>query len=242
MLHEKDWSGFSWNFLGGEAGGILRGNKEIEGLGSALGLCGNWSYLGYHIKTTAMFRVVIICFIGLPLFMQAQLPTGWYPAGSNWKNYSIDLRAKEGRKGGSGVRLECLRDTANGYGSLMQDFLPGDYLGKRIRVSAWAKTKEVEQWAGIWVQVVKETDEKPLCFDNMADRPISGATEWTLYELVVDVPWEAKLILIGGILNGPGILWIDDFSVEVVDRTTPTTGRGNNYFLPLARPTNLSLE
>jgi hypothetical protein len=189
-----------------------------------------------------MFRILIFCFVVLPFFVQAQLPTGWYPAGSNWKNYRIELKSKEGRKGSAGVRMECLKDTANGYGSLMQDFLPGDYLGKRVRIRAWAKTKEVEQWAGIWVQVAKETDEKPLCFDNMADRPISGNTDWKEYELVVDVPWEAKVILIGGILNGTGILWLDDFVVEVVDRTVPTTGRGNNYFLPLERPTNLSLD
>jgi len=189
-----------------------------------------------------MLRFALVCFVGLPVFIQAQLPAGWYPAGSNWKNYSIELKSKEGRKGGTGARLECLKDTVNGYGSLMQHFLPGEYLGKRIRISAWAKTKDVEQWAGIWVQVAKETDEKPLCFDNMADRPIVGITDWKMYELVVDVPWEAKVILIGGIINGVGTLWMDDFSIEVVDRNTPTTGRGNNYFLPLEQPTNLSLD
>jgi hypothetical protein len=207
-----------------------------------LGLRHNWAYLGFRKKSKFMFRSLFLCLFGSPLLLQAQLPTGWYPAGSNWKNYSIELKSKQGRSGGTGVRLECLKDTANGYGSLMQDFLPGAFLGKRIRISAWAKTKGVEQWAGIWVQVAKETDEKPLCFDNMADRPISGDTDWKLYELVVDVPWETKVILIGGILNGTGILWLDDFAVEVVDRATPTTGRGNNYFLPLERPTNLSLD
>lgn len=207
-----------------------------------LGLRCNWAYLGTEFNSKPMFRLLFLWVCGLPMFLQAQLPTGWYPAGSNWKNYSIELKTKEGRKNGSAVRLECIKDTTNGYGSLMQDFLPGAFLGKRIRISAWAKTKGVEQWAGIWVQVAKETDEKPLCFDNMADRPISGDTDWKWYELVVDVPWESKVILIGGILNGTGILWLDDFAVEVVDRATPTTGRGNNYFLPLERPTNLSLD
>lgn len=188
------------------------------------------------------FRLLLFCFSVVPAFALAQLPTGWYPAGSNWKNYRIELKTKEGRKGGSAARLDCLKDTVNGYGSLMQDFLPGEYLGKRIRISAWVKTQDVEQWAGVWVQVAKDTDEKPLCFDNMADRPISGSTDWTKYDLVVDVPWEAKVILMGGILNGTGSMWLDDFSVEVVDRTTPTTGRGNNYFLPLEKPTNLSLD
>ncbi len=199
--------------------------------------------LTFPLKFTGMvMRSLIVFFLLFTLGLSAQLPTGWYPAGSNWKNYRIELKAKEGRKGGSAARLDCLKDTVNGYGSLMQDFLPGEYLGKRIRIGAWVKTQDVEQWAGVWVQVAKDTDEKPLCFDNMADRPISGSTDWTKYELVVDVPWEAKVILMGGILNGKGSMWLDDFSVEVVDRTTPTTGRGNNYFLPLEKPTNLSLD
>lgn len=199
--------------------------------------------LPFPIEFSDMDMCKLILFVLVfPLGLSAQLPEGWYPAGNNWKNYRIGLKAKEGRNGGSAARLECLKDTVNGYGSLMQDFLPGSYLGKRIRLSAWVKTRDVEQWAGVWIQVAKDTDEKPLCFDNMADRPISGSTDWSRYELVVDVPWEAKVILMGGILNGTGSMWLDDFNIEVVDRSTPTTGKGNNYFLPLEKPTNLSLD
>ena len=172
-----------------------------------------------------------------------ELPKGWYPAGSHWKSYEMGLEENSGRQKGAAATIRSMEDSIPGYGSLMQDFLPGKFLGERLRLKGWMKSKDVKEWAGFWVQVNASNDEKPLSFDNMSDRMVKGTTDWTPYEIVVDVPRESQTILMGAILNGTGQIWFDDLSLEVVDReTVSTTGKGNAHFMPHAEPMNLGLE
>ncbi len=63
----------------------------------------------------------------------------------------------------------------------------------------------------------------PLAFDNMSKRAIRGNTEWTAYQIVLDVPREAARIAYGATLAGSGRLWVDDLTLETVTEETPTT-------------------
>jgi hypothetical protein len=50
----------------------------------------------------------------------------------------------------------------------------------------------------------------------MQTRPVRGSTEWTEYEIVLDVPEGSTRITYGFLLIGAGTVWGDDLKVEIV--------------------------
>jgi len=95
-------------------------------------------------------------------------------------------------------------------------------MGKRIRVSSWMKTRDVEGWAGTGMVII-DKDQRWYVYDFMHDRPIHGTTEWQQCKTITDVPNEPCVIYFGMDLYSPGEIWSDDFQVEVVSANTPIT-------------------
>ncbi len=102
-------------------------------------------------------------------------------------------------------------------------------LGKRVRVTAWVKAKDVANWCGPVLIVVGR--EGKFCAEaNGGERPIrgttggttGGTTEWVKAELVADVPVEATRIAVVLPLYGSGEMWVDDIEMEVVPESVPT--------------------
>jgi hypothetical protein len=74
----------------------------------------------------------------------------------------------------------------------------------------------------MWMRV-DGPDRKVLSFDNMGDRPVTGSTGWTRYEIVLDVPPDSVDIAFGFLLTQGGTVWGDNFKLEKVDSTVPVT-------------------
>ena len=74
--------------------------------------------------------------------------------------------------------------------------------------------------AQMWLRI-DGADPKPLGFDNMATRPVTGTSAWTRYQIVLDVPIAAKNVVFGFLLFGAGTVWADNFSLEILDDRTP---------------------
>lgn len=105
------------------------------------------------------------------------------------------------------------------------------YRNKRIRFSAYMKTKDVSgDGATLWMRV-DGNDGMPVAFDNMSepDRSVHGTNDWKKYELVLDVPANASEIVLGALLSGRGQIWLDDASFDVVGKDTPATGDAAKY-------------
>jgi hypothetical protein len=123
-------------------------------------------------------------------------------------------------------RLMSFRRT-DGTGTMMQDIAPDDYLGKRVRFSGYVRARGVKNWAGLWMRVDSQTNPRGcgemLAFDNMEDRPIMGSSEWTRYDVVLDVAKEAKGIAFGILLKGEGTVWLSGASFEVVGTEVAST-------------------
>jgi hypothetical protein len=95
--------------------------------------------------------------------------------------------------------------------------------------------------AGLWMRVDGK-DEAVLNFDNMSDRPISGTTAWSQYEVVLDISPYAEAIAFGVLLSGPGQVWLDGIRFDIVDQSVPATGGVvDNGQLP-DEPVNLDIE
>ncbi len=80
---------------------------------------------------------------------------------------------------------------------------------------------------------------KMLSFDNMQQRPIKGDADWKDYEVVLDVPEDAKGIFFGILLAGTGTVWMNSANFEIVGKGVPTMD--SKHATPEG-PQNLSFE
>ncbi len=170
------------------------------------------------------------------LLLQAAIPQGWLLAGGNPMDYESGIDKQTVHNNLPSAYLKAKKSTAEGFGTLMQDFRADKYLEKRVRLSAFAKTEGVQQWSGLWMRVDKGNTS--VAFDNMQDRPIKGTSDWQRYEVVLDVPPDATGIAFGILLSGPGRVWLNSVKFEVVGPEVPPTGRGTRR----DEPTNLNFE
>ncbi len=98
--------------------------------------------------------------------------------------------------------------------------------GKRIRITGWMKTSDVRNWAGVDMAVANAGGHI-FAYDGMFDRALHGTTEWQQVEFVTDVPREPCVIALSPTLCGTGEMWCDDFQIDVVPSSTPTTDDRN---------------
>jgi hypothetical protein len=157
----------------------------------------------------------------------AAVPEGWFLAGSKPGNYDTGIDSKAMFNDYPSAYLKSTAEQIDGFGTLMQQFSAKQYLGKRIRFSAYVESQSVARWAGLWMRIDGERQQNnapaALGFDNMQNRPIKGSNGWQRYDVVLDVPPSAEGIAMGIVLDGTGEVWLNSSKIEVVDSTVPTT-------------------
>ncbi len=111
------------------------------------------------------------------------------------------------------------------FATIISYIKPEKCIGKRIKYTAWVRSKDITGWAGLWLRIDPMYPDKQEClgFDNMSGRPIKGTKDWTMYEIVLDVPEGASDLVYGALLDGNGQLWVDSMDVKIVDKLTPRT-------------------
>lgn len=170
-------------------------------------------------------------------------PTAWFNAGSKPKSYEMGIEKGVGQNGNNAATIKSIDKQIEGFGTLMQQCMPDKYLGKKIKMTAFVKTENVANWAGLWLRVDQKGTNQPLSFDNMGNRPIKGTTNWTKYEIVLDVPNNASLIAYGALIDGTGQIWFDNITFEIVSDFAPSTSSTGLKKSPTVdEPTNLSFE
>jgi len=188
-----------------------------------------------------------VLFVGTTVaLLSFDLPTGWLKAGSSPKSYSMGIDKGAGQNGGNAATIKSDDKKINGFGTLMQNCLPDSYLGKRVRMTGYLKTKDVSDWSGFWFRIDQKGAEVSLGFDNMhdgkKDRSIKGTTDWTKYDIVLDVPLKSTNLAYGALIVGTGQIWFDNITFEVVDNFVLTTGKGSESLMPNKEPVNLDFE
>jgi hypothetical protein len=146
----------------------------------------------------------------------------WFISGSAPGKYTTSLDSSVSCNGEPSLSLESTTAGAGDFGTLMTERTPAALLGQRVRLSGYVRTDQVTAWAGLWMRV--NDSQQILAFDNMQSRPISGTTEWTQYQVVLDVGSSATSLAYGVLLSGTGSAWLDGVVVEAVDPSVPTTG------------------
>jgi hypothetical protein len=173
-------------------------------------------------QSNGVLLVIVTLCLAVGLVTAAELPKGWFVAGSNSKDYQIGIDTTIKHSGKSSGMIQSKVAAPTGFGTLMQMCQANEYLGKRVRLSAYVKSKDIADWAGVWFRV-DGPQAKPLAFDNMQKRPIKGTTDWQKYEIILDIPQEAVNLGFGILLQGKGQAWIDDIKFESVTKDVPVT-------------------
>src|ERR1051325_8573137 len=122
------------------------------------------SFLQKGLPMRSLLSKALLALVLLPAVAAAEVPTGWFLAGSDPKAYVAERDVNTKRDGKVSARLAST-GPSKGFGTLMQSFDAGEYRGKRLKLSAWVKSKDVEDWAGMWMRV-DLADKKQGAFDN----------------------------------------------------------------------------
>lgn len=162
--------------------------------------------------------------IGVVVFISNNPPKSWHLTGYKVENYQFDVEEGQGMDRTFAATIKSINEEQDGNFVAIQGCKSKKFLGKRIRMSGMLKSKNVSTYSVFWIRVDTESPIKGVFFDNMFDRSIKGTTDWTKYELVINIPENAYAIYYGAILAGNGQIWFDDLSIEVVDNDYPLTG------------------
>jgi hypothetical protein len=145
----------------------------------------------------------------------------WFNGGNT--DYEVGIDHGVVHSGSASAYLKSKRTTSTGsYEVLSQLIKADDYRGKRLRLSSYIKTDQVEGWAGMWMNI-SSSSYQLLGLDNMQNRPITGTSDWRKYDIVLDIPEDGAVIGFGVLLQGKGEIWWDDVQLEVVGPDVPTT-------------------
>lgn len=146
----------------------------------------------------------------------------WFMAGDHPQDYEFGVDTQETFQDKSSGYLKARRPDAEGFGTMMQMFKADKYRGKRMSFSAYVKSADVENWAGLWMRI-DGSGQRMLGFDNMQNRPIKGTTDWQKYNIVLDVPQESINIAFGTLLCGQGQVWLSNVQFNEVAPDVPTS-------------------
>lgn len=180
------------------------------------------------MKTTFHVFILTILFIAANGYSCSQVKKssddmdGWFLAGSKPKYYEIGPAMKQ-YNSKEVYYLKSIENVESGFGTIMKQIQPGEYLGKRIRLTGNIKTENIITYTGMWMRVDGKTPGVMLSFDNMSTRPITGTTEWQKYEIVLDVPDSSSNIAYGVLLEGNGSVWLSNLAIEVVGSDVTST-------------------
>jgi RNA polymerase sigma factor (sigma-70 family) len=156
----------------------------------------------------------------------SRFPAGWGGGGGKDYELSVDKTVRHGGKASGSIK--SIVPTPLWYGALTQAFRADRFRGQRLRMTAYVKSRDVENSAVLWMRI-EGFDGKgnySLSSDYMGGRPIKGTTDWKQYAVVLDVPKEgAAQISFGVLLAGKGQVWVDDFKFEAVGNAVKTTGK-----------------
>lgn len=169
-----------------------------------------------------------------------KVPKDWFVAGSNPDDYDCRVDDQVAFRSKRSAYIKSKTPQPTGFATLMQVFKAATYRSTRLAMAGYAKSDQLEGWAGFWMRV-DGADTQVLRFDNMADRAIKGSTGWTKYQVVLDIPENAENIAFGVLLDGSGQAWFDAIEFRTVGMEVPTTEQALAVNYPDS-PANLSFE
>ncbi|CAN7694098.1 transcriptional regulator [Duganella sp. LjRoot269] len=164
--------------------------------------------------------LIVILLASIGIAASAATAGNWFLTGGKPKSYEIGEDSNVTVSGKGARYIRYVDGDANAFGTLMQQISAKNYQGKRVRFQAMIKTRDVSNWAGLWMRI-DSPGPRNAAFYNSQDKPIAGSTDWQLRSVTLDVPEDAAALSFGVIDAGKGQVWIDQLSLEVVGPEIP---------------------
>ena len=146
-------------------------------------------------------------------------PDGWWVAQhAGPLSYAFTLDPAVKRSGERSLKVENIG--AEPFGSIYQKLDAAPYRDKTLRVSGWIRTEGVKgnrMGAGVGLKLHAVQSGYAIKFAQMKKDAVRGTTDWTRYELALRIPAEAEQVEVGLTMYGPGVAWLDDFAVDVIE-------------------------
>lgn len=141
---------------------------------------------------------------------------GWNEPGSNRQDYSFEVVRNLPDDHENILYLKSLTPQPKGFCQLIQFFKADNYRNRRVRLSCQVQLREVVRAAGVSLQVSGE-DNAVLEMDGFNRQPMSGTIDWQPYQVTVDVPDQAEMIIFICMLQGGGEFWVKDLHFEALE-------------------------
>ena len=149
---------------------------------------------------------------------QLGAPEGWWAVQhAGPKSYEFTLDTDRPRGGERSLRVENVGPEP--FGSIYQKIPATQYRGKTVRLAAWVRTRDAKgnrYGAGAGLILHAMRGGYPIRYVMMRKDAAHGTTDWTRYEVALDIPEAADDIELGLNLYGPGIAWLDDVTLDIV--------------------------
>lgn len=135
-------------------------------------------------------------------------------------SYDFVLDSGEKKSGTQSLRIHKFGPEV--YGSATQVVPAGAMAGKKVRLSAWVRTKDIPsgrevRGAGAALVLVAVQGSAILESEMMRGSKLRGTTPWTRHTIELAIPARATGVEVGAMLQGGGTAWIDDLELEIVE-------------------------
>lgn len=145
-------------------------------------------------------------------------PKGWSMGikQNDKNNFQIHLDSQIVKEGKYALSIEAPKDVADGaFGSTFY-IIPSDYVGKRIVLRGYLKTKDVSSdgFAGLWMRL--DGNSASIAFDNMQKQNINGTNDWKEYTIDLPLSDNVQSIYVGVLLAAKnGKIWADNLRLTI---------------------------
>ena len=137
----------------------------------------------------------------------------WRLTGVQSGEYRAAIDSAIAHGGHRSARVDGVPPMPSGQNSLSLPVRPDQYRGKRVKMSAYLRTRDVTGPGAYLVLTIIGPSATAGSSDRTA---LKGTNDWQLVSVVADVPQTAVGLWLNATLNGHGSVWVDDVSLEVV--------------------------
>ncbi len=143
------------------------------------------------------------------------VPAGWNATESTPGEYQVSVDHTIVHDGKSSLFLRSIAAHPVGAVQVGQEFDASPYRGRRVRIAGFFRAARIDGEAALQLSSTASYQQTD----------VSGSAQWSRYEVVVDVPFDAESIRLGVLLRGAGTLRAADLVFEPVPITVPLTKR-----------------
>lgn len=96
-----------------------------------------------------------------------------------------------------------------------------EYQGKRFELEVALKSESMETGAGAGVLVMMKNGGNKIVYQYFSDKPIT-LNEWKIYTVKGKIAKDATSFILGGLIQGKGIYYFDDFKLQIQTENNKT--------------------